>query len=96
MVGLLTLATRLIGRVTIPKLTWMSLTAAVVLSVATVSLLVIAYDPMASDSQFADSPFSSTISALNIVFRVAAVAVIAGTVFYAIRIGDERKKSALS
>jgi len=96
MVGLLTLATRLIGRVTIPKLTWMSLTAAVVLSVATVSLLVIAYDPMASDSQFADSPFSSTISGLNIVFRVAAVAVIAGTVFYAIRIGDERKKSALS
>jgi len=96
MVGLLTLATRLISRVTIPKLTWMSLTAAVVLSVATVSLLVIAYDPMASDSQFADSPFSSTISALNIVFRVAAVAVIAGTVFYAIRIGDERKKSALS
>lgn len=96
MVGLLTLATRLIGRVTIPKLTWMSLTAAVVLSVATVSLLVIAYDPMASDSQFADSPFSSTISGLNIVFRVAAVAVIAGTVFYAVRIGDERKKSALS
>jgi hypothetical protein len=96
MVGLLTLATRLISRVTIPKLTWMSLTAAVVLSVATVSLLVIAYDPMASDSQFADSPFSSTISGLNIVFRVAAVAVIAGTVFYAVRIGDERKKSARS
>ncbi|MBJ7433114.1 MAG: hypothetical protein JHC62_01555 [Microbacteriaceae bacterium] len=96
MVGLLTLATRLISRVTIPKLTWMSLAAAIVLSVATVSLLVIAYDPMASDNQFADSPFSATISGLNIVYRVAAVAVIAGTVFYAVRIGDERKKSALS
>jgi hypothetical protein len=33
---------------------------------------------------------------VNVVFRVAAVAVIAGTVFYAMRIGDERKKSALS
>ncbi|MEY4898648.1 MAG: hypothetical protein RL294_459 [Actinomycetota bacterium] len=93
---LLTVAARLVGRVAIPKLTWISLTAATVCSIATVSLLVYAYDPLASDSQFAESPFSSTISGLNIVFRVAAVAVIAGTVFYAVRIGDERKKSARS
>jgi hypothetical protein len=93
---LLTITTRLISRVTIPKLTWMSLTAAVVLSVATVSLLVYAYDPLAGDGQFANSPFSPAIEALNIAFRVAAVAVIAGTVFYAIRIGDERKKTAFS
>jgi hypothetical protein len=96
MVLLLTVATRLVSRVTIPKLTWMSLAAAIVLSVATVSLLVYAYDPLGGESQFADSPFSPAIEALNIAFRVAAVAVIAGTVFYAIRIGDERKNSALS
>ena len=96
MVLLLTITTRLIGRVAIPKLTWISLAAAIILSVATVSLLVYAYDPLAGDSQFANSPFTPAIDALNIVFRAAAVAVIAGTVFYAIRIGDERKKSALS
>lgn len=93
---LLTVAARLVGRVAIPKLTWISLTAAIVCSIATVSLLVYSYDPMASDSQFANSPFSSTISGLNIAFRVTAVAVIAGTVFYAVRILDERKKSARS
>jgi hypothetical protein len=93
---LFTIAARLVGRVAIPKLTWISLTAAIVCSVATVSLLVYAYDPQASDSQFAESQFSSTISGLNIVFRVTSVAVIAGTVFYAIRILDERKKSARS
>ena len=93
---LLTVAARLVGRVAIPKLTWISLTAAIVCSIATVSLLVYSYDPMASDRQFADSPFSSTISGLNIAFRVTAVAVIAGTVFYAVRILDERKKSARS
>lgn len=96
MVALLTIVVRVVGRVTIPKLTWMSLAAAIVLSIATVSLLVIAYDPLASDSQFANSPYSPAIEALNIAFRVAAVAVIAGSVFYAVRIGDERKKSALS
>ena len=93
---LFTIAARLVGRVAIPKLTWISLTAAIVCSVATVSLLVYAYDPQASDSQFAESQFSSTISGLNIVFRVTSVAVIAGTLFYAIRILDERKKSARS
>jgi hypothetical protein len=93
---ILTMAARLVGRVTIPKLTWISLTAAIVCSIATVSLLVYAYDPLASDSQFAESQFSSTISGLNIAFRVASVAVIAGTVFYAIRIMDERKKAARS
>jgi len=96
LVLLLTIAARLVGRVAIPKLTWISLTAALICSIATVSLLVYAYDPMASDSQFAESPFSSTISGLNIAFRVTAVAVMAGTVFYAIRILDERKKSARS
>lgn len=96
MVALLTIVVRVVGRVNIPKLTWMSLVAAIVLSIATVSLLVIAYDPLASDSQFANSPYSPAIEALNIAFRVAAVAVIAGSVFYAVRIGDERKKSALS
>ena len=93
---LLTVAARLVGRVAIPKLTSISLTAATVCSIATVSLLVYAYDPLASEGQFAESPFSSTISGLNIAFRVTAVAVIAGTVFYAIRILDERKKSARS
>jgi len=90
------MAARFVGRVTIPKLTWISLTAAIVCSIATVSLLVYAYDPLASDSQFAESQFSATISGLNIAFRVASVAVIAGTVFYAIRIMDERKKAARS
>jgi hypothetical protein len=88
----LTVAARLVGRVAIPKLTWISLTAALVCSTATVALLVYAYDPMASDSQFADSPFSSTISGLNIAFRVAAVAVIAGTVFYAVKIVDSIRR----
>jgi len=96
MVLLLTVATRLVSRVTIPKLAWMSLVAAIVLSIATVSLLVYAYDPLGGESQFADSPFSPAIEGLNIAYRVAAVAVIAGAVFYAIRLGDERKKSALS
>ena len=96
LVLLFTIAARLVGRVAIPKLTWISLTAALICSIATVSLLVYAYDPTASDSQFAESPFSSTISGLNIAFRVTAVAVMAGTVFYAIRILDERKKSARS
>jgi hypothetical protein len=88
----LTVAARLVGRVAIPKLTWISLTAALVCSTATVALLVYAYDPMASDSQFADSPFSSTISGLNIAFRVAAVAVIAGTFFYAVKIVDSIRR----
>ena len=93
---ILTMSARFVGQVTIPKLTWISLTAAIVCSIATVSLLVYAYDPLASDSQFAESQFSSTISGLNIAFRVTSVAVIAGTVFYAIRIMDERKKAARS
>ena len=93
---LLTVAARLVGRVAIPKLTWISLTAAIVCSIATVSLAVYAYDPLASDGLSAETPFSSIISGLSIAFTVAAVAVIAGTVFYAVRIGDERKKSARS
>jgi hypothetical protein len=93
---LLTVAARLVGRVAIPKLTWISLTAAIVCSIATVSLLVYAYDPMASDSQFAVSPFSSTISGLNIAFRVTAVAVMAGTVFYAVKIVDATRREKKS
>jgi len=93
---ILTMAARFVGRVTIPKLTWISLTAAIVCSIATVSLLVYAYDPLASDSQFAESQFSSTISGLNIAFRVTAVAVIAGTVFYAIKIVDTIRREKKS
>jgi hypothetical protein len=96
MVALLTLVSWAISRVRIPILTWASLLAAIALSVATVALVVIAYDPTGPDSQFENNPLSSPISIVNIVFRVAAVAVIAGTVFYAIRIGDERKKSSRS
>jgi hypothetical protein len=92
-VALLTVLAWALGRVRLPVLTWGSLLAAMVLSVATVALLVIAYDPLASDAQFANNPMSDTISALNIVFRVAAVAVIAGSVFYAVRIGDTRRTS---
>jgi len=93
---LLTVTARLVGRVSIPKLTWISLSAALVCSIATVSLLVYAYDPTASDTQFAESPFSSTISGLNIAFRVTAVAVIAGTVFYAIKIVDTIRREKKS
>ena len=89
---LFTIAARLVGRVAIPKLTWISLTAAIVCSVATVSLLVYAYDPQASDSQFAESQFSSTISGLKVAFTIAAVAVIAGTVFYAVKIVDSIRR----
>jgi hypothetical protein len=92
-VALLTVLAWALGRVRIPVLTWGSLLAAIVLSIATVALLVMAYDPSGSDEQFANNPLSETISALNIVFRVAAVAVIAGSVFYAIRIGDTRRSS---
>lgn len=94
-VALLTIAAWLLGRVRIPVLTWGSLLAAIVLSLATVALLVIAYDPLASDEQFENNPLSNPISILNIVFRVAAVAVIAGSVFYAIRIGDTRRHLSL-
>jgi hypothetical protein len=93
-VALLTVGAWAFGRVRIPVLTWGSLLAAIVLSAVTVALLVIAYDPLASDAQFANNPMSGTISALNIVFRVASVAVIAGSVFYAIRIGDTRRRSS--
>ena len=91
-VALLTVTSWLLGRVRIPVLTWASLVSAVVLSIVTVTLLVIAYDPNASDSQFENNPWSSTISMLNVVFRVAAVAVIAGAVFYAVKIVDARRR----
>lgn len=94
MVGLLTVASWLLSRVRIPVLTWTSLVAAISLMIVTVTLVVIAYDPMGPDSQFESNPWSSTISLVNIVFRVAAVAVIAGTVFYAIRIWDTRRNFA--
>ena len=94
MVGLLTIASWAVGLVRIPVLTWGSLAAAIVLSATTVALLVIAYDPMGPDSQFENNPLSSPISILNVVFRVAAVAVIAGTVFYAMRIWDSRRTLA--
>ena len=93
-VALLTVGAWALGRVRLPVLTWGSLLAAIVLSAVTVALLVIAYDPLASDAQFANNPMSGTISALNIVFRVASVAVIAGSVFSAIRIGDTRRRSS--
>jgi hypothetical protein len=93
-VALLTVGAWALGRVRLPVLTWGSLLAAIVLSAVTVALLVIAYDPLASDAQFANNPMSGTISALNIVFRVASVAVIAGSVFYAIRIADTRRRSS--
>jgi len=93
-VALLTVGAWALGRVRLPVLTWGSLLAAIVLSAVTVALLVIAYDPLASDAQFANNPMSGTISALNIVFRVASVTVIAGSVFYAIRIGDTRRRSS--
>ena len=93
-VALLTVAAWTVGRVRIPKLTWISLVSAIVLSIATVGLLLATYDPAASDAQFANNPMSGTISALNIAFRVAAVAVIAGSVFYAVRIGDTRRRSS--
>ena len=93
-VALLTVGAWALARVRIPVLTWGSLLAAIVLSIATVALLVIAYDPLASDEQFANNPMSGPISILNILFRVAAVAVIAGSVFYAVRIGDSRRSSS--
>jgi hypothetical protein len=93
-VALLTVGAWALGRVRLPVLTWGSLLAAIVLSAVTVALLVIAYDPLASDAQFANNPMSGTISALNIVFRVASVTVIAGSVFYGIRIGDTRRRSS--
>jgi hypothetical protein len=93
-VALLTVAAWALGRVRLPVLTWGSLLAAIVLSAVTVTLLVIAYDPTAPETQFDDNPMSGAISALNIVFRVASVAVIAGSVFYAIRIGDTRRRSS--
>jgi hypothetical protein len=94
MVGLLTVVSWLLSRVRIPVLTWASLVSAILLMIATVTLVVIAYDPMGPDSQFENNPWSSTISIVNVVFRVAAVAVIAGTVFYAIRIWDTRRNIA--
>jgi hypothetical protein len=89
---LLTIAARLVGRVAIPKLTSISLTAALVFSTATVSLAVYAYDPLAHAGQSVESPFSSTISGLNVAFTIAAVAVIAGTVFYAVKIVDSIRR----
>ena len=93
-VALLTVAAWALGRVRLPVLTWGSQLAAIVLSAVTVTLLVIAYDPMAPETQFENNPMSEAISALNIIFRVASVAVIAGSVFYAIRIGDTRRRSS--
>lgn len=93
MVGLLTVGAWMVGRVRIPHLTWISLAVAFALSATTITLLLVAYDPMQSDAQFANNPLTPTIRLLDNVFRAAAVAVIAGSVFYAMKIADAIRRA---
>ena len=94
-VGFLTIVTRFVGAVRVPKLTWMSIAGALILAVSTVAVLL-AEAPTEPDGVHVAADLPPTVIILLWLYRAAAVAVIAGTVFYAIRIWDERRKSAIS
>lgn len=94
MVGLLTIAVWLIGRVRVPELTWISLV--VTFAIAAVMIgIILAYLPVGAPAGAADDPevrnvLSSMVTYLW-VYRVGAVAVIAGAAFYAVTIWNARK-----
>lgn len=91
--ALVTVAARLIGKVPVPRFTWISLVATIALSFTTIGLLLAAVDPSAVGDQFANNPLTPAIQTLSMIYRVGAVAVIAGTIFYAVKIIDARRRA---
>ena len=96
--GLATVIAWLVGRVAIPKLTWISISATIALAVATIAMIPI------DGTDGTDGVEVSTVAmALPLQFwiglwayRVGSVAVIAGTVFYVVKIMDVGRKRTAS
>ena len=92
-VGLLTVTAWAIGRVTIPRLTWISITATLGLAVLIIALLL-SQAPTDPSQLNGAVQVSAEIHALLWVYRAGSVAVIAGAVFNVITIGQARRSTA--
>ena len=97
MVGLITVAAWLIGRVRVPPFTWISTLVTFAIAVAIIAY-VLSFLPVGVPEGSADAPEvrNALLAVLPYVwvYRVGAVAVIAGAAFYTVKIWDARKKQA--
>ena len=93
--GLATVIAWLVGRVTIPKLTWISMSATIALAVATIAMIPIDGTDGVEGSVVAMAlPLQFWIGLWS--YRVGSVAVIAGTVFYVVKIAEARRRAKLA
>jgi len=90
--GLATVIAWLVGRVTIPKLTWISMSATIALAVATIAMIPIdGTDGVEGSVVAMVLPLQFWIGLWS--YRVGSVAVIAGTVFYVVKIAEARRRA---
>jgi len=93
--GLATVIAWLVGRVTIPKLTWISMSATIALAVATIAMIPIdGTDGVEGSVVAMVLPLQFWIGLWS--YRVGSVAVIAGTVFYVVKIAEARRRAKLA
>lgn len=94
MVAIITGIVWLIGRVRIPRLTWISQVSSFAIAVA---LIVLATSRISINPETGEATYTSMSQDLvtyMIGYRVSAVAVIAGAVFYVIKIAEARRTIA--
>jgi hypothetical protein len=93
--GLVTVAAWLVGRVTIPKLTWISISVTIALAVATIATI-----PLSGTDGVAGSEVAMTLPLQFWIglwaYRVGSVAVIAGTVFYVVKIVEAQRRGKIA
>ena len=87
MVALITVAVRLIGKVRLPRLTWISLATAFAIAVVTIVIVTSRIEVTPSGEPHAVN-LSQDLVILIWIYRAAAVSVIAGAVFYVLKIRD--------
>jgi hypothetical protein len=93
--GLATVIAWLVGRVTIPKLTWISMSATIALAVATIAMIPIdGTDGVEGSVVAMVLPLPFWIGLWS--YRVGSVAVIAGSVFYVVKIAQARRRAKLA
>ncbi len=93
--GLATVIAWLVGRVAIPKLTWISISATIALAVATIAMIPIdGTDGVEGSTVAMALPLQFWIGLWS--YRVGSVAVIAGAVFYVVKIVEAQRRGKIA
>ncbi len=93
MVAILTVVVRFVGKVRIPALTWISIASALVVAGITIAIAVSRIDVNQQTGEAHATNLSQDLVVWISIYRVTAVAVIAGAAFYAIKIFETIRRS---